>query len=474
ITAIGGALEIINNNTLISLSALGNLNFVGGSLMINHNEALISLAGLNNITSLGGVLYIEGNAAITNLWGLENIDPGSVNELHIFDNASLSYCSVQSVCEYLVSPGATIQIYNNAPGCNNPEEVEEVCEIQCLYEGITFTTQVQIDSFQINYPGCFKIGGDVEINGDDIFNLNGLNVITSIGGALKIFGNPSLLSLAGLGNLPVILGMLEINDNDALLDLTGLDNLAFIGGGLFIDKNNLLSSLTGLENLVSIINGVTIGSFSYGCGNLSLSNLSGLINLASIGGGLTITLNPELTNLAGLDNLSSIVGGLKIRLNESLVNITGLSSINPGSISNLMLTYNFSLSDCAVQSICDYLASPNGTVVINNNAPGCNSQQEVEDACWTSVDENSFENIFFISPNPINSTTLIQYTLHHNSPVTLKIFDLSGRLVVTLVNEFQQQGEQRVIFKSDALPAGVYFCVLKTINGKKTKKILKL
>jgi hypothetical protein len=35
----------------------------------------------------------------------------------------------------------------------------------CLPEGITFTTQEQIDNFQANYPGCTEIEGDVNING---------------------------------------------------------------------------------------------------------------------------------------------------------------------------------------------------------------------------------------------------------------------------------------------------------------------
>ena len=54
----------------------------------------------------------------------------------------------------------------------------------CLPEGITFTTQEQIDNFQINYPNCTEIEGDVIIEGDDINNLNGLNVLNSIGGFL--------------------------------------------------------------------------------------------------------------------------------------------------------------------------------------------------------------------------------------------------------------------------------------------------
>jgi len=51
----------------------------------------------------------------------------------------------------------------------------------CLQEGVTFSTQEQIDSFQANYPNCTEIEGGVLIEGSDITNLDGLNVITSIG-----------------------------------------------------------------------------------------------------------------------------------------------------------------------------------------------------------------------------------------------------------------------------------------------------
>ena len=47
----------------------------------------------------------------------------------------------------------------------------------CLPEGITFSTQAEIDSFQINYPSCTEIEGDVTIEGWDIANINGLNVL---------------------------------------------------------------------------------------------------------------------------------------------------------------------------------------------------------------------------------------------------------------------------------------------------------
>ena len=51
----------------------------------------------------------------------------------------------------------------------------------CLPDGITFNTQTQIDNFQINFPNCTEIEGGVKVEGNDITNLDGLNVISSIG-----------------------------------------------------------------------------------------------------------------------------------------------------------------------------------------------------------------------------------------------------------------------------------------------------
>jgi hypothetical protein len=54
----------------------------------------------------------------------------------------------------------------------------------CLPEGIVFESQVQIDNFQYDFPDCTEIEGGVVIEGNDITNLDGLNVITAIGGYL--------------------------------------------------------------------------------------------------------------------------------------------------------------------------------------------------------------------------------------------------------------------------------------------------
>ena len=84
----------------------------------------------------------------------------------------------------------------------------------CLPEGITFTTQAQINSFQTIYPDCTEIVGDVLIIGWSITNLDGLNVLTSIGGNLLI----GITSINGMG-------WLECNGNPNLENIVGLSNL---------------------------------------------------------------------------------------------------------------------------------------------------------------------------------------------------------------------------------------------------------
>jgi hypothetical protein len=126
-----------------------------------------------------------------------------------------------------------------------------VCAQSCLPEGIIFTTQSQIDSFQIKYPGCTKIEGDVIIQGD-ITNLYSLAKIIYVGGNLEINLSDSLTNLNGLGNLSFIGGNLTIRGSTtwqgvciypALTGLAGLEKLATIGGSFVLSCLNPTCSL---------------------------------------------------------------------------------------------------------------------------------------------------------------------------------------------------------------------------------------
>jgi photosystem II stability/assembly factor-like uncharacterized protein len=77
-------------------------------------------------------------------------------------------------------------------------------------------------------------------------------------------------------------------------------------------------------------------------------------------------------------------------------------------------------------------------------------------------------------PNPFNPITLIEYGLPMSSNVTLKIFDILGREVKTLIGERQNAGNHSVEFHAANLPSGVYFYRLEAGTYHDTKKMLLL
>ncbi len=77
-------------------------------------------------------------------------------------------------------------------------------------------------------------------------------------------------------------------------------------------------------------------------------------------------------------------------------------------------------------------------------------------------------------PNPFNPTTTITYSLPKSSFVTLKIYDLLGREVTTLVNEEKHSGMYKVTWNAQNLPSGVYFNKITTGQYTKVSKMLLL
>jgi len=75
-------------------------------------------------------------------------------------------------------------------------------------------------------------------------------------------------------------------------------------------------------------------------------------------------------------------------------------------------------------------------------------------------------------PNPFNPNTVIRYQLPVVSDVLLKIYDVQGREVRTLVNERMGAGTYEVRFDGSGLPSGVYFYQMTAENYSETKKML--
>jgi hypothetical protein len=330
----------------------------------------------------------------------------------------------------------------------------------CLSGGITFSTQADIDNFQINYPNCTEIQGNVSISGNGIANLSGLSVLRQILGNLSIYSNDSLINLSGLNGLTRIGGDLTLSVNPHLANLSGLNGLKSIAGSMVLNYTSL-TDLSGLDSLAHVG-----GDLQFTI-NPELSSLTGLEKLSAIAGSIFIYGNSGLQSVAGLLSLKSINGPLVIQQNSLLSGLSGFDSVNPGTITNLAILNNSNLSTCAIASICDYLSSPNGTVSISNNGAGCNSQTEIEDACeLLSLAENDQPaRSMSVFPNPCKDFLTVYLSKEMVNHEAIRVYNHLGQLVSN------RQLKNNTLDVS-GLNAGMYFLILTSENKTYTSTFI--
>jgi hypothetical protein len=75
-------------------------------------------------------------------------------------------------------------------------------------------------------------------------------------------------------------------------------------------------------------------------------------------------------------------------------------------------------------------------------------------------------------PNPFNPKTVISYQLEVSNFVSLKVFDLTGKEVVTLFSGKQNAGSYEIIFDGSNLSSGIYFYALKSSNYSDTRRMV--
>ena len=175
-----------------------------------------------------------------------------------------------------------------------------------------------------------------------------------------------------------------------------------------------------------------------------------------MGGNLFIGGAPLLTSLAELSNINTINGELKIQSLSLLTNLSGLDNINPATIQDLTIRYNHTLSMCAVQSICAYLADPGGEVDIAANITGCNSEEEVIDDCESiGIDAPDPVSSFAIYPNPASGSIQVETPVNG----TLVISNFSGRKLLS-----KEISKPVATVDITIMPAGVY--IVKVVSEK--------
>ena len=124
------------------------------------------------------------------------------------------------------------------------------------------------------------------------------------------------------------------------------------------------------------------------------------------------------------------------------------------------------------------LGSPWENVTLFNFTGDLLSSISVFDSITSSIQIQNGESYSFSLyqnyPNPFNSNTVIKFEIPTESFITLKIFDLLGNEVATLVDEFRTAGSYESEFDAEFLSSGIYFYILRTDNFTNAKKMILL
>jgi hypothetical protein len=151
-------------------------------------------------------------------------------------------------------------------------------------------------------------------------------------------------------------------------------------------------------------------------------------------------------------------------------------------------------------NLSDYPNASFNSIVIVKTVNGASTGQIFFDKMQTDLvtdiaTEKMLDNDYILYqnyPNPFNPTTVISYSIPSsfaesqaklsekvntsisNDNVVLKIYDILGREIATLVNRIQQAGNYQVEFDASNLTSGIYYYQLKFNGNQLTKKMLLL
>ncbi len=182
----------------------------------------------------------------------------------------------------------------------------------------------------------------------------------------------------------------------------------------------------------------------------------------------------------GLTVVNFSSAGKTVTMNLTIANLKFTGGFNQGStywVNNLYSDQNiqvlgselanFSVTLPAYGSAVYTIAIDEESVVLPPIPPIVSVDDELNSM---PEDYNLFQNY----PNPFNPSTTIRYSIINPDLVRIKVYDILGREVATLVNEFKQAGFFEIQFNSAGLASGIYLYRIESGKFIQTKKMILL
>jgi len=236
---------------------------------------------------------------------------------------------------------------------------------------------------------------------------------------------------------------------------------AAVNSGVFKSTNNganfTLTSLSGVNPTTLLVSGSAIyaGTQFSGLYN-TLNNGTNWTQVSATLGAINSLVNQETYYFAGRDLnagvwLSSNGGSTWVERNQGFPGVPSVMAVCYHNGFMFAAAYGLSIWRRGYSEII----APTSVYNVSNEVP----------------DKFSLSQNY---PNPFNPSTRINYELKITNYVTLKVFDLQGKEVASLVNERQSAGSYAVDFNTSdfSLPSGIYFYTLNAGEFTETRKMI--
>lgn len=400
---IQGNLTISNFiGNIEDLSPLNQITRIEGDFLIRANPKLKSIADFKNLKEVLGTLSIELNSNLTSITGFEKLE--MVDGLRLVNNEKL--------LEFNFFP--------------NLDTIRSNLNVFVLVDEFNLNANNEI------YTEFLSLNGNIKFDFSN--RLIGLKVV-------DISMNQYIGSLDSLySKIPYYVNNIRINDKEKF-SFNGIGKYDSLKSIRFSDIDDLIFN----ENIVT----------SYAI-ELSLRNCNGFQNLDNISNirlaSIFLSSLSQLSNVNSFSDLSELES-LSISNCENITSIIGFESAF--NIKEVFISSNESLSECAIEPICNAISEYPENIIIRENLNQCENVDSVAYNCTTSIIEELENSNFKIIPNPASHTIAIDISYPKGNYHSLRIINSIGKTIKIL-----NPNEKHI--KINELNNGHYFLILSS------------
>jgi hypothetical protein len=417
-----GAIYIKNNVLLEEIHSISSTDFT--DFFLYESPKILVILGFNTPILLSNIV-IENNDGIIAIDAFNKVE-------ELTENYKIALCSSLST----LSTGSKLKVVHGSlhitalrklvvfPSFENLIHVKKHLSIQGLttltqwksFNNLQSTFDLRINyaralEFYPDFPKLTLVKGDLDF-GDNfkIRYMDGFNALDSVQGSLRIFSSDSHISVNGFKNLRFIGSQFVLTNLRSLKEINGFGQLNYVEYGVHFSNLWLVTELNAFSKL-------------------------------------------RCTN------------SLTIHINKNLKNISFVYNLDISKLKELSIGGNDSLSYCNYEPICKYLDQNMGKYDIRLNNSGCNSAEEILEACRTVGADDLPEKDLTIYPNPTNNHFYIESDKELEAD-DIEIFAMTGSKV-----PFSKVGDAIYLH---AQAGGILMVKIKKLGQTLIKKIIYL